>query len=421
MRSPAAPFRFRDLPSEIRNKVYRELLCDFKPIPTTFNASTLLDLAPAARDVDTAILCTNTVTYREAYDVMVKTNRFVKVTSVPGLPLRTLLGGIQVPIVTERKKVVNRFRGYVLAIHLGSAKSITIPQEPTAQQMLRPCTLMILHRDMELFCTALSDGDAHVPGYSGNLQISMTVAPILDEPRLAENKPSFESFFSEATQKALLAPFKTHLRGYKAVNIRGHVARSLAADVENDMRQDRWSDPAHILANFALEKEKGLKLFQERMKDEGCLVWQDAALDIDKIVESSSWPTLIKRGGQSFISQLAELYFLVRLNAAHVQLLDMQEGIKPAMFAGIMAEDALNSATKSLRQDHWMVGYKYRPSVQRMARLQYRFALLIRLQAEPGTAERAMTHIDNALRLQPRDMGIIRERDNIVAWLQRGY
>jgi hypothetical protein len=416
-----APFRFRDLPSEIRNKVYRELLSDFKRIPTVPDISKMLDFVPADHNIDTAILRTNTATYREAYDVMVKTNRFVKVTSVPGLPLRTLLNAMQVPIVAKKKKVVNRFRGYVLAIELGSAKSITLPQDQLVSQLLQSCTLMILHRDIEVFCAALSDGDAHVPGYSCNLQISMTVAPILDERRSAEHMPSFDDFFSEATQKSLLEPFRTQLRGYKAVDIRGHVDRGLAADVQNDMRQDRWSDPAHILANFAVEKEKGSNQFQERMKDTGCLTWQDAVLDIDKMVESSSWTTLTKRGGEPFISQLAELYFLVRLNIAHVQISDMQEGRKSAVFAGIMAEDALNSATKSLRKDHWMDGYKYQPSIQRMAKLRYRFALLIRLQAEPGTADRAMTHIDKALRLQPGDAAIMRERINIAAWLQRGF
>jgi hypothetical protein len=163
-----SPFRLRNLPSEIRNKVYCELLFNSKA-NSTIVASTMLDFAPAAHDIDTAILCTNTVTYREAYDVMVKTNRFMEVKSVPGLPLRTLLNGLRVLIMTEKKKVVNRFRGYVLAIDLGSAKSITIPQDQLVSQMLQPVTLMILHRDVEVFFTALSDGDTHVPGYSGNL------------------------------------------------------------------------------------------------------------------------------------------------------------------------------------------------------------------------------------------------------------
>jgi hypothetical protein len=66
----------------------------------------------------------------------------------------------------------------------------------------------------------------------------------LGEPRLAEHMASFEDFFSEARQKTLLARFRTYLRGYKAVDVHGHVDhghvdRGLAANVQNDMRQDR--------------------------------------------------------------------------------------------------------------------------------------------------------------------------------------
>jgi hypothetical protein len=90
-------------------------------------------------------------------------------------------------------------------------------------------------------------------------------------------------------------------------------------------------------------------------------------------------------------------------------------------FEAIMAEDALNSATRSLKQDYWMKGYKYRPSDQHLAKLRYRFALFIRLQAEPGTADRALRHIEGAVRLQPGDAAIVKEKDNIMAWKARGY
>jgi len=74
----STPFRFRDLPSEIRNKVYGELLCSFGPRPTTADLGNTFKLASARHTIDTAILRTNKTTYLEAYDVMIKKNRFVK-------------------------------------------------------------------------------------------------------------------------------------------------------------------------------------------------------------------------------------------------------------------------------------------------------------------------------------------------------
>ena len=415
-------FRFRDLPAEIRNKIYRELLCDFKPQPTTIDPASMLELAPAHHDIDTAILRTSKAVYREAYDVMIKTNRFVKITSVRGLPLWLLLNGLRVPIVTSDKGRVDKFKGYVLAVHLGCENPLPIPEGSDGSRFLVPCTLMVLHRDVDVFCLALTDGDAHAPGFSENLQISMTVAPDLNEQKTSHNTPSLRDFFSESMQKRLLAPFRTRLRGYKAVKIQGYVDQALANTVREEMKLDRWSDPEQVLADFAAAKEEGSRLFQLRKVDEGTLIWQDAAVDLDKMLESSSWPTLVKRGGECFISQLAELYFLVRLNVAHVTIARMQNPTSLYFeFEGIMAKDALNSATRSLKRDHWMRGYKYRPSDQHLAKLRYRFALLLRLQDEPGTVDRALSYIDGALRLQPGDAAILKERNHILAWQRRGY
>jgi hypothetical protein len=96
-----------------------------------------------------------------------------------------------------------------------------------------------------------------------------------------------------------------------------------------------------------------------------------------------TWPTLIKRGGERFVAQLAELYFFVRLNIAHIKVGNMISAPVMAYYEGIMAEDALNSAMRSLRQDHWMKGCKYKPANKHLAKLRYRFALLVRLILEP--------------------------------------
>lgn len=148
------------------------------------------------------------------------------------------------------------------------------------------------------------------------------------------------------------------------------------------------------------------------------IAWADAAVDIDKIVASGAWPALVKRGGESFVSQLAEMYFLLQLNMVHIQIANIMENPGMAIYAAIIAEDSLNSAARSIRKNHWMEGYKYRPSIQHLAKLRYRFAVLSRLKDEPGTADRALIYIDSALQLQPGDPAIMKERDYIAVWLQ---
>ncbi|KAF2871153.1 hypothetical protein BDV95DRAFT_521672 [Massariosphaeria phaeospora] len=418
MPSPACTvFRFHDLPSEIRNKIYRELLCNWKALPTTVDASSMSSLEPARHAIDTAILRTSKTVYREAYDVMLKTNRFVKVTSVQGLPMQLVLNTLRVPIVTSHGSVVNRFKDYVLAIHLDTARTSAIPDDLESTR-LDPCTLMILHRDLGKLCLALADGDAFTRGFTKNLHVSITVAPVLAGPP-TKHAASLEDFFSEATQKALLAPFKARLRGYKNVEINGHVAQSLARDVRDEMAQDRCADPDQILSDFAAAKEKGSQLFKDGEIAQAKLAWQDATLDLDNLVESSSWPTLVERGGERFISQLAELYFLARLNIVHVLINALQSGAQSAFLAGMMGEDAMYCAVRSLKQDYWMKGYRYFPPEKYRVKMYYRSALLLRVQYKPAAGDIALENINRALALLPDDTAILRERENIVAWIAR--
>jgi hypothetical protein len=415
------PFRFGDLPREIRNKIYRELLCDFRPRPTSIDVDSMFKFELAKNDIHAAILRTSKAVYAEAYDTMIKTNRFVKITSLQNVPLGLLVNGLRVRVVTPKKKAVESFKGYVLGCQVGASRDIPIQQGGPSADLAKACHLMVLHRDMDVFCSALMDGDAHCPGITKILQITMTVAPVLSERHPSRHSPLLIDFFSKQTQQTLLTPFRTTLRGFKSIKIQGHVDKGLARDVEDEIKQDRWSDPQQVLAHFIAAKAKGSKLFQQGKKGEGSIEWADAALETDNMVQSSSWETLVKRGGEAFISQLAELYFLVRLNVAHVQIMSMLQYPETAYLPGIMAQDNLNMAVKSMEKDYWMEGYKYRPSIQHQAKLGYRIALLLRLQAEPGAADRALRYIDSALQLQPGDAAIIKERDNIVAWVQRGF
>ncbi|CAN9329941.1 unnamed protein product [Alternaria alternata] len=128
----SSSFRFRDLPGEIRNKVYRIVLCSFRPPPTTIEPSSFFTPELAKHDIETSILRTSKETYLEAYDVMVKSNRFVKITSSRGHSLRGPLKGRAIRMIAIDEEIVDKFKGYVLSVHIGfkSPRKISITHDP---------------------------------------------------------------------------------------------------------------------------------------------------------------------------------------------------------------------------------------------------------------------------------------------------
>ena len=144
--------------------------------------------------------------------------------------------------------------------------------------------------------------------------------------------------------------------------------------------------------------------------------WQDTVYELDKLHQSDSWPNLVRRGGDEFVSQIVPLYFLMQLNIAHIQIGNMQTF---AFGSEMLAEGALISALRSTKEGFWKSGYKFKPSVQHLANLRYRNALFMRLEGNPENADRALRYIDAALRLQPGDAALMRERETILAWIQQ--
>lgn len=375
------------------------------------NPESVNDLAVAGHAIEPSILLASKHVHREAYDTMIKTNRFVRVTSSAGIPLRLLLNHLQVPVVAEKKEYIDSFPGCVLSISLTCSKDMgnRFRQTPFSTE---PCSLLLLGRDMDVFCDTLMDGDVHVPNFGTQVGLKIAVAPgsILAS---VSYRDSISEFFSDKTQQVLLEPFRARLRGFKKVKVRGLVDRATAEAVENELAQDTASDPEVVVSNFQNAKDEGQKLYKAKRTDEACLMWQDAALEIELLHQGSSWGALTKKGGVPFAARLAEIYFLMKLNVAHIKLNGMERG---EFFADCLAKDALGTAMQSLRQDHWMPGLRWQPTDVHKAKLQYRYALFFRLEGDPQSINIAVAYIEKAHRLLPNDVKIGKERDTVLAW-----
>ncbi|KAJ8114268.1 hypothetical protein OPT61_g3822 [Boeremia exigua] len=370
-------FRFLDLPKEIRDKIYRNLLCTFGSRPTTRNRPVgepdshfFNDLAVVEHAVDTSILFTSKQIHREAYDTMVKTNRFVRVTTPGDIPLRLCAIGL----FDGSKQLGDAYKGTLFSVE--------------------PCSFMFLSRDMGVFCDILMDGATHINGFGTRVVLKIDVAPgsILDS---SPYKYPISDFFSETTQLALLRPFRSHLRGFKKVKVRGLVARNIAEVVEEEIASDMAAStyPGKI--------------------EEASMLWLDAALEIDQLHHGSSWPSPTVKGGVPFVARVAELYLLLRLNIIQTKLLRMEKGDRSA---GLLAEDSIKMAELSLRKGYWMSDFRWQPKDVHKAKLRYRHEVLRRMVGDPNTINLAVTLIDSAHRLLPEDAGIMREQDMISDW-----
>jgi hypothetical protein len=115
--------------------------------------------------------------------------------------------------------------------------------------------MMILGRDLDLFCKALLQAEHVCPGFAKLAKIVIAVAPLLDHQR-PRYQDDTRDLFSETTQKTLLAPFH-QLSGLKNVQIHGPVLPKLAKEIKDTMGRDEWDDPDAVLKEMEFKKWMG--------------------------------------------------------------------------------------------------------------------------------------------------------------------
>jgi hypothetical protein len=120
-------FRFLGLPGEIRNQIYKELICAFKYecYPNGYpELARILGQEPKPNgvnqiehSVNANILRASQAVHREAYDIMVKMNRFIRIQSW-NYSLSSFLIWSQLPVVTMDRQHAAQFKGYVLKVRM---------------------------------------------------------------------------------------------------------------------------------------------------------------------------------------------------------------------------------------------------------------------------------------------------------------
>ncbi|KAH9904288.1 hypothetical protein F4778DRAFT_780260 [Xylariomycetidae sp. FL2044] len=200
------PFRLLDLPREVRDMIYYEMLCSW-PDPEFDPYACCRWVRPG---VNTAILVANRQVSIEAKDVMWKGNKFIRVIAHGCGKLAA-----QVPVVCTTPLIVEAFKGYVMTHSVDAGH---LPQSMAAQ-------FMILQRDLDLLCQYCC------------------VRRIISKPHhcITIHNPfentSDASYMNGDKQKLLLEPYAKHFRNFPSFEIRGHVDEGLSQTVTQKVRE----------------------------------------------------------------------------------------------------------------------------------------------------------------------------------------
>ncbi|KAI4660706.1 uncharacterized protein J4E79_005274 [Alternaria viburni] len=400
-------FRFLDLPREIRDKIYGILLCTF-PRPESVTHGTML----SKKDFSPSILRVNKQIYAESYDAMIKGNRFLLVSSTGGLHFAYMLKANSVPTLAFDldNGITQRFRGYAMHITIGNNSPEWRKYLPPSE-LLEPCNVIVLFRDVENLCKAIEAGDDRLEDYKSLVTLKFELAPVLKRPPYQLESPT--SYFSSTkTQEELLEPFRRSFHDMTWTTIGGTVEESLAKSAKEDFARCEFHDLDAVISSWTERKAEGTQLFKQG--DDGCLkLWAKVRDEIDGAHKSYKWKRLVKEGGPSFVAKVAELYYTTNLNIVAIGLKWLEEGDREVL---PNIKKVYGELKSSIKEGYWGVAHSWEPSEAQEMRSTFRYAKFLRLWGESSLVPFALATINMLATDNPEDAAILEEQRKIKAW-----
>ncbi|KAG6366714.1 hypothetical protein INS49_000893 [Diaporthe citri] len=372
------PFRFLDLPIEVRNAIYHVVLCE--PPPAKLRRVEQADLlwlpegmATITHPSEMQILQASRQVHAEARDVMLRGNQFIRIRARGvGQVIKGFLLARQIPIVRTTALSRDRFQGYVMthSIELTSDR----PEDFPGPKQDTDVDLVILHRDLDLFCEALATrGTLMVRGFGSLTKHNLTIHNPFDSTLSP-------GFMGEKNQERLLQPYRHHLRGFSHFSVDGNLSASLAESVKKAVAEENLPEPEEVVAEFKRSKDLGNRFFRQKEFHKAAEAYTTGYIKVALIRNGNIWPQNI-------------LVFLRETSESDQTKIQYYCGkadyhVKSAMAAG----------------DNFTTDW--RPSLQQMAKLSFRAASIERVL---GNMDAAKSLIDIARQQAPSDP-VIRAR-----------
>lgn len=412
--SPQHPFRFLELPLEVRNAIYNVILCSPPPpklwpleqqdvIGVPYRDSHLCHLS------ETQILRVNHQVYSEAKDAMLRGNQFIRIRGrgMHGVAAFTqmVVRSRQIPILATTPGFRDSFKGFAMTYLIDWGKDKIPPDaaNPVGALQEDDMEFVILRRDLDIFCETLAS--LGLSTYENFDQDSLHIVEIHNP---FHDTPS-PDFMSETNQERLLQPFCDHFQGFKHVFLYGHVSSQVSEAVQRRLAKEQVTSPEEALVGVQNAKDLGNTLFRRKEFNKAAAAYWRASMKVRAIRRRSSWSHMRTQGGVSFVQALAGLYYQISLNAAQNIVTCLRE-----KYDTIPTRQAYNAIYHIHEANNTPETFdsEWAPTLAQMAKSNYRLACVQRAQ---GDVNNAKVWIDHARLQAPSDEIIRREAEEIEA------
>ncbi|TGO11860.1 hypothetical protein BTUL_0100g00400 [Botrytis tulipae] len=395
------PFPFLNLPVNVRQHIYKMLLCTFEDPPEDLkdNGLTLVPIriAKLQHDIHPQILRTCRKINHEATVIMRETNLFVMVTGVIRLDEpRNCFFSKYIPMIKiETEQQVRDFRKACVMTHEICASTKTSGVSPD-----EPYKFMLLHRHLPLLCAALVISAIGTLPYCDE----MSAAHIVTILETYDEDMSKLSSLSEKWQEKLIAPYRHSFEGFVGFQLKGNISDELKDAILSGITRAPQFNHEGTIHGLQSMEAKGNDFFILGDVENANQLWCQALTRIRRIL------SMIKGHGThepEFIYKLMNIYFA--LSSDRLQYI-----IHAMQMAGIQQRKALLRVLSHIVDDPFNIKRHcnlegWAPFQQKLAEFRYREAIACRLAG----ASRAHGAIEEALKAMPNHPQFLEEQRRI--------